>query len=99
MHNLREIRNICAHHSYLWNKTLSNHILKDKDVSIFQYNNKIYDSIIITQKLLNQITPGYDFFQDIEHLISHYEIQYLEEMGFPENWKDVFDTNRPDSSE
>jgi len=87
--NLREIRNICAHHSRLWNRKITKHIKQSKKDKHFTYNNNIYDSIIITQILLNKISPKFNWLEELKVLIEEYDIN-TDKMGFPSDWKEVF---------
>ena len=87
--NLREVRNICAHHSRLWNRNISKKPQKEKTSDHFQYNNKVYDSIIITARLLKIISPNSEWLEKIKKLIIDHEIN-TGKMGFPENWEEIF---------
>lgn len=87
--NLREIRNICAHYSRLWNRKITKNVKKDKFCSFFRYDNHIFDSIIVTKILLNTVSPTYDFTAEVKALVKEYQID-VSQMGFPENWDDVF---------
>jgi len=89
LENLREIRNICAHHSRLWNRNITKHLKRSSTVKNLQYNHKIFDSIIITGILLEKISPDFSWLKAIKDLIGEYGID-LKKMGFPDKWEDVF---------
>lgn len=89
LNNLRVIRNLSAHHSRLWNKKIKIPLKKETDTDYFQYNNKIYDSIIITARLLKIISPNSEWLERVTKLIKDHEIN-TEKMGFPKNWEEIF---------
>ena len=86
--NLREIRNICAHYSRLWNKKTTSHLKQSKDYPELRYNNYIFDSVIITAILLKKVSPTYEWSEEIKKLIKEYDIKCYK-MGFPDKWEDV----------
>ncbi len=88
--NLREIRNICAHHSRLWNRKITKHLKRSETNEKLQYNSYIFDSIIITEILLKRVSPGFDWIKSVKTLIEEYDIE-VKKMGFPDNWKELFE--------
>ena len=89
--HLSYIRNLCAHHSRLWNRIcvksiiipngnnyLSSHLNQDK---------KIYNSIIILLYFIEKITNNHIWKDKLYNLLISNE-QFLSYMGFPENWKE-----------
>jgi abortive infection bacteriophage resistance protein len=89
MENLREVRNICAHYSRLWNRKITRHLKKGKQHTELRFDKHIYDSIIITTILLKRISPTYEWVEEVSELIKEYDIN-TKKMGFPENWEDIF---------
>ena len=89
LENLREVRNICAHYSRLWNRRISKNIMNSDLYSDFTYKNHIYDSIIATQILLNIVSPSYEFLDEITAIIKEYNIP-VSIMGFSDNWEETF---------
>lgn len=89
LQNLREVRNICAHHSRLWNRSITKHLLKGNNPPELQHNSQIFDSIIITDHLLQKISPKFDWLGGIKKLIQAYKID-ASKMGFPKNWLKIF---------
>ncbi len=89
LNNLREVRNICAHHSRLWNRTITKRLKEDREHSELQYNNRIFDSIFITHILLDTISPTFEWLSEIKNLIEEYKVD-VRKMGFPDNWEEIF---------
>lgn len=95
LHTLNYIRNICAHHARLWNRTLK--IVPEKlsfSQRLVWINNphtvkrsKIYYSCCMINYLLQTANPGSAFKQKLIKLMNdHKEIISLNNMGFPHNW-------------
>ncbi|MGY4767676.1 Abi family protein [Kribbella sp. CWNU-51] len=95
---LNYIRNVCAHHSRLWNRNLADQIapshlrsipdlrhLTDRHVSHF----RIYSTLCVVAFLLAHIGPGPQWATRVGQLINH-EIpacgRRIQELGFPSGW-------------
>lgn len=91
LENLREVRNICAHYSRLWNRKITKHLKRGDQYPELQYDNHVFDSIIISSILLKKVSPSYDWLLEIRELIQEYKIS-LKKIGFPENWEEIFDS-------
>ncbi|MDV0447447.1 hypothetical protein MsAg5_13380 [Methanosarcinaceae archaeon Ag5] len=88
------VRNICAHHGRLWNRTIPMDIefLKKTCSGSFIQNlnipsNKIYAYICAIQYLLNAIDPENDFKIGLFDLFEKNPSINLSEMGFPIDWR------------
>lgn len=95
------VRNICAHHSRLWNRRLtSKPILPYNTMSPFLgriattrkdeneiYPNKIYAVVCCIAYMLNQINPNNTFKATLFSLLVTCPDDQDKEMGFPPNWK------------
>lgn len=87
------IRNICAHHSRLWNRRLvakpklpTNPVFKfitDKNV----YTNKLYASLCCIAYMLRITNPECGFAAQIIELMDACPLAQHKEMGFPANWQ------------
>lgn len=94
IHSFAHIRNICAHHSRLWNRRFTampqipNNTLFDfiSDKNI--YKNKIYANLSCINYVLNIISPGHRFNVRLVELIKNCPLVELKEMGFPVGWED-----------
>jgi abortive infection bacteriophage resistance protein len=99
LHTLNYIRNICAHHSRLWNISLditpgkyynnsSKIWLTNTEVDIAQRTKMFYFLCVILY-FLQTVNPKTKFLNHFYKLISDYPIVNLGFMGFPEGWKDL----------
>ena len=88
------IRNICAHHSRLWNRELGvkPFIPKEnkypewhKPVKVTQ--NRVFGILTILNYLLNIIAPNTNWKQRLYQLLAEYSEISKASMGFPENWE------------
>jgi len=93
------IRNICAHHSRIWNITLTIKPVKLKNangnkwISSWQnpssqtVNNKIYPALSIILYLLDRVNPYHQFKARLLDLLAPLKPEQLSQMGFPNNWR------------
>jgi len=101
MDTLVYIRNICAHHSRLWNikLTISPTWMKSprnywvdrweneiKNESTKDKQLKVYAVLCILAYLLDHINPYHRFKKDLKNLISKYPEIDIAHMGFTQNW-------------
>jgi abortive infection bacteriophage resistance protein len=91
---LTNIRNICAHHSRLWNRNLSvdRPVIPTRKKYQFKgtitpnFNTTMYGVISITDRLLSAINPTNSFIDKIIELINQHPIN-PQSMGFPGDWE------------
>lgn len=97
MEHLSYVRNVCAHHSRLWNRHLSKKMplprgkpagLKD---NIFvneahRTEHKIYNTLVLVQHIMTVICANSHWAKSLNELIDKYTID-VKRMGFPEDWK------------
>lgn len=88
LHNLREVRNICAHFSRLWNRKITKNLKRSYFIEGLTYNKKIFDSILLCNIFIKNIDSEYRWINKILNLIEKYKIN-VNIMGFPCNWRDV----------
>lgn len=96
IHCIHIIRNICAHHGRLWNrsllkiklpiKTVYPFITSQNEIFEMKSDNKIYISVCCILYLLNIIQPKNRFKDDFLNLISRNSQISREKMGFPVGW-------------
>jgi abortive infection bacteriophage resistance protein len=91
-HALSGVRNICAHHSRLWNRTLGVSFEVPKGLESFENikesKNKVFFALSVIEYLLTCIGEDeIDFKTKIKNLIKKYPKVKLESMGFIENWQ------------
>ena len=88
MNALTYTRNICAHHSRLWNRWFVN---EPKDIPI--YNEKMikrkpfYQHACVIKNLLKKISPETHWVRELYVLISENKHFPIWQMGFIENWE------------
>ena len=91
---LTNVRNVCAHHSRLWNKKItadrptipSREKFKFNGTMTDDFNTTMYGIVSIMNKLLLSFNPENRFILKIENLIEEYSIDATL-MGFPADWK------------
>lgn len=93
MRSFCDIRNICAHHSRLWNRRLTTHtdipkktrFLFIENKRLYQY--KLYPALCAMQYILNIINPKNGFKRKLLELMNTCPLKQEKEMGFPQGWK------------
>lgn len=95
LHSLTVVRNICAHHSRLWNRILP---VKPSIPSLrhhpeFYNPNKIGNDsyfvvLAILEYLMKSINLSMSIKGDFLNLLSKYPSVPINKMGFPKNWRD-----------
>lgn len=94
IHSIVYLRNLCAHHSRLWNRTLSIQPLLPRsprklwlsDTSVS--NNKVYYMLCVIKFLLQTVNPNTTFSEKFNKLLSKYPNVDVSAMGFSTSWKD-----------
>lgn len=101
LNNLRNVRNICAHHGRLWNRTFDVVIdapgLARADASDLLaklahegVNNKLYGVLLVLRHLMLSIAPERSDVVDLADFIeaSSLEIGFrMGQLGFPDDWR------------
>ena len=92
---LNSVRNICAHHSRLWNRELGVNpkIPLQKDYPEWHTpvkvgSNRIFGILSICKHGLNRIAPQSHWPDRLLSLLCEYPDVPIAEMGFPENWQE-----------
>jgi len=91
LHTLTYIRNVCAHHSRLWNKVLAIEPMKPKNQKFFKElnNKKIFFVVVMLEFLLQEIgDEEFDFKYQLQRLFHKYPMVDEKAMGFVQNWQD-----------
>lgn len=87
LRSINTVRNICAHHSRLWNKPIGAPIIpKDKKWDTSRNNHKVYCILSILSYILNVVAPNSSWKNRFINLLHNYPNIDLRRMGFPENW-------------
>lgn len=94
LHTLTYIRNICAHHSRLWNRQLAIRPDKEKEPAwqppLTPRNNRIFYILLMLRHLLRAIGNGDDWANSINELLTPIaeHKRWRAAMGLPENWRE-----------
>lgn len=94
LHSLTYVRNICAHHSRLWNKDLAvepSRLLKPKGSWIsydFNQNNKrVFYFLCVLKYFLKRVNPNNSFKEKLIHLFEKYPNIPIKYIGIPSDGK------------
>ncbi|MDE5584907.1 MAG: Abi family protein [Muribaculaceae bacterium] len=92
LHSIVYLRNICAHHSRLWNRKLSINALVPRKtklpfISIPKDTKKVYYVLSIILYFLQTVNPQNTFVARFRQLLGKYPNVDMRAMGFPENWE------------
>lgn len=93
LHTLTYVRNICAHHSRLWNRDLAiepEKLLKPIGNWIgkpFENNKRVFYFLCILRYMLLRANPGNSMKQKVESLINKYPTVPIKFLGIPSNGK------------
>lgn len=90
IHVLATIRNICAHHSRLWNRKLKIKFSTPQKIKEWNINNLNSDSIYslcFVLTILLENNPYNNFENQLIRLLNKYPTIDISNMGFPKNWK------------
>lgn len=90
---LASVRNICAHHGRLWNRTLGYAILLPNQRKYPQWHqiqiphNRLFGILTVCKYLLSITAPKSQWKSRLENLFNDYSDIPLADMGFPEGWQ------------
>ena len=92
IHSFVYVRNICAHHSRLWNKTLrvTGAFPRRTAMPFIQtnvQNDKVYYILCLVRYMLQTINPNSSFTARLKKLLNDYPTADIKAMGFPTNWE------------
>ncbi len=95
VHHLTHIRNLCAHHSRIWNRNLTFTMqipYEPKNIANYFNENedrKIYNTLAMLGYLLTITSPDSTWVIQIKsHLLKYTQVD-PEKMGFPKNWQEI----------
>lgn len=90
---LTYVRNLCAHHSRLWNRrfTITMPIPRSKPaelISSFNPNQsrRVYNTLVMLAALMDIVSPGHLWKGRLQRIIKRHHIQ-TRAMGFPDDWQ------------
>lgn len=92
LHHLSTVRNLCAHHSRLWNRefTFTFKLPRQRPrVLLGNFNahepRRIYNNLVMLLYLMNLIAPGHHWRQRLLDMLNRHHIDPAH-MGFPDDW-------------
>jgi abortive infection bacteriophage resistance protein len=92
LHHLSTVRNLCAHHSRLWNREFifTFKLPRQRPQTLLSSLNptetrRIYNTLTMLLYLMNRIAPGHHWRQRLLELITRHHIDPTR-MGFPADW-------------
>lgn len=94
LHSIVYIRNICAHHSRLWNRYLRIKAIVPKSLdNLWLVNNsienkRVYFVLSMIIYLMNTINPKHSIQAKLKTLLENFPAIKTEAMGFPVNWEE-----------
>jgi abortive infection bacteriophage resistance protein len=88
VHTLVYIRNLCAHHSRIWNRTLAIKPMPTKELPEWQgiSNHKLFCVFLIFKKLMIIPEQWESWRNDFSQLLEEYKNINIKMMGFPDDW-------------
>jgi len=93
IHSIVYLRNVCAHHSRLWNRVMSIQPVRPRNIyktwleNDGVSNNRTYYILTIILFLMQIINPGHTIVARFKALLEKYPNVDVFAMGFPENWE------------
>lgn len=92
MRSLTSVRNICAHHNRLWNRSLDASFFTPKFLKSYELDPaKLFFTLVSVSILMNKISPGSEWSLEVKKLLVEFSKVPREKMGFPKNWETIFD--------
>jgi abortive infection bacteriophage resistance protein len=94
LHTLTYVRNVCAHHSRLWNRELAIRPDQNRDPvwsrPITPRNDRIFYILLILRHLLLSTGNGDEWAASVNELLAPVAAtpKYRIAMGMPENWRE-----------
>lgn len=89
LHSLSCLRNLCAHHSRIWNRKFTIKPLIPNKVKIPVSTNNFFAQFIVLKGLLSKISPDTHWEDSLKNLFAEYPEINCGLMGFPKDWKEL----------
>ncbi len=93
LHHLTTVRNLCAHHSRLWNREFifTFKLPRQRPQTLLssfnpQASRRIYNTLVMLIYLMNRIAPGHHWRQRLTGMLARHHVGPAR-MGFPDDWK------------
>ncbi|WP_339036046.1 Abi family protein [Bradyrhizobium symbiodeficiens] len=87
-HSVSYVRNICAHHSRLWNRVCTiKPVVARAYRSEFPANDKAYAQFLVMQILIRRVWANNHWAERLAELLEEHPNVPIADMGFPVDWK------------
>lgn len=92
LHHLSYVRNLCAHHSRLWNREMVITFRVPKRPAILRdaigvpADRRVYNSLCLIVYLMDCISPGHHWRDRLTRLLAEHEVD-VSDMGFVNGWE------------
>jgi abortive infection bacteriophage resistance protein len=86
-HSLSYLRNLCAHHARVWNRTFTIKPMVSKAYADdLNPNTRIYAQLVTMRVLLKKISPTSSWHRDLAHLFADHPRVTPHRVGFKQDW-------------
>lgn len=91
LHHLAHVRNVCAHHSRLWNRefTITPSLPRNKPADLAAQfepgSRRLYNSLVLLLHCMDVIAPAHDWRNRLTALLGRRGVE-IHAMGFPHDW-------------
>ena len=96
LHHLTYIRNMCAHHCRIWNRSWAIKPLVPDERSwsfLTDRENKLFVTFSMLNFLTNKFSLSINIPEELENIISKFDVSFpfslKEKMGFPDNYNEI----------
>ena len=87
LHALTYLRNLCAHHSRLWNRQfVIKPMIAKRHAKFLKSNDRCYAMAIVVEDLLRIVAPGTSWAIRLRELLANHPFVDPVAMGFPKGW-------------
>lgn len=87
LHALTYLRNLCAHHSRLWNRQfVIKPMIAKRHAMFLKSNDRCYAMAVVVEDLLRTVAPGTSWALRIRGLMDSHPFVDPAAMGFPKGW-------------
>ena len=90
LYNMTILRNVCAHHARLWNRTLPAGLRIPRAWADYRNPNqpaRLYNRLVIIAGLMDIISPARRWPRRLLALLDEYPYIPTDQMGFPDHWR------------
>ena len=87
LHALTYLRNLCAHHSRLWNRQfVIKPVIATRHATFLKSNDRCYAMAVVVEDLLRTVAPGTSWAVRLRDLLVAHPYADPAAMGFPKDW-------------